>query len=332
MDKDLTTTSYYKDKTILVTGGLGYIGSALVRVLNKISCKIMIITQPNSSIVNFGSSYADISVIEEDIRQKGIWNKVLNQVDIVFHLAGQTSSKAADDDPIMDINTNLLPVVNMVTACKEKNLSPKIIFSGTVTQVGFTDKYPISEAMRDLPVTVYDINKLAAEKYLQFYSNNMGRDAVTLRLANVYGPGLSSSSADRGVLNLMIKKALAGELLTVYGDGSFIRDYIYIEDVIEAFLIAGAYVESISGNYYLIGSGIAHSIKQTVEIVRDKVSQKVHRSIDIKFIPPPRNMSKIEYRHFVADTTRFNSATNWQARTSLSEGITKTIEYFINQN
>ena len=332
MSEKFSHLKYYKDKTILITGGFGYIGSSVVSVLNKISCNIIIVTKENRKAVNFSKGAAQISVVKADIRKKDIWKNLLSGVDVLFHFAAQTSSSVANDNPSMDIEVNLLPVVNIIETCIKNDLSPHIIFSGTVTQVGFTSIYPVNESFKDVPITIYDINKLAAEKYLQFYSNQLGNHAVTLRLSNVYGPGPRSSSADRGILNIMIRKALQGEPLTIYGDGNFIRDYIFIDDVAEAFLLAGVKIDALRGNYYVIGSGIGSTIKDAVNIIKDKVMKKTKRNVEVAFISPPEDISQIEYRNFVADTNRFSSLTGWKAKISLGEGIDRTINYFLKES
>ncbi|MBL7197093.1 MAG: NAD-dependent epimerase/dehydratase family protein [Candidatus Omnitrophica bacterium] len=322
-------TFYYRDKTILVTGAAGYIGSSVIRALSALPCNITALVQNKNVFKSPPKGIAGISVIEADIRNREIWRELLEKVDILFHFAAQTSSRIANQNPCIDVEINLLPIVNIIEICQKNNFSPQIIFSGTVTQVGFTNTYPVNETFPDIPITVYDINKLAAEKYLQYYSNQLKREAVVLRLANVYGPGPRSSSADRGILNAMTQKALRGEPLTIYGEGDLIRDYIYIDDVVEAFLTAGAKIDVLKGDYYVIGTGVGYTIKDAINIIKETVAQKTGRSAEILHVLPPQDLSQIEYRNFVADTTRFSTATEWKAKVSLREGINRTICYFL---
>lgn len=320
--------SYYQDKRILITGGKGYIGSSVIQKLKTVSCEIIILDR-KADQQNFPSEKAKISFYEADVRDKEIWKNVLKKVDILFHFAAQTSSKIANENPLLDVQINLLPVINIIDACQKNNFFPDIVFSGTVTQVGLTKNYPVNEDLKDQPITVYDINKLTAEKYWQYYGNQMNGRAVTLRLANVYGPGPRSSSADRGILNFFVRQALRGEDLTIYGKGDFVRDYIYIDDVANAFLMAGAKMETVKGNYYVIGSGADHMIKEMVELVADQVAQKTGKEVKVVHVPMPKDLSLIEFRYFVADSKKFCQATGWKAKTPLEEGIRRTIEYFI---
>jgi len=330
MSQHISILSHYQSKTVVITGGVGYIGSSIIRALKGIACRIIVVDREAKEIPS--DATAEISVQEADIRKKSVWNELLSDADILFHLAAQTSSKVANEKPGFDAELNLFPVIHLIETCRKKGCFPHIVFSGTVTQVGFTETYPVDESFRDDPITVYDINKLAAEKYLQFYTHHLGGSAVTLRLANVYGPGPRSGSADRGILNIMIKKALRGEPLTVYGDGNFVRDYVYVDDVTRAFLTAGAKKEILGGNYYVIGSGKGTTINEAARLIKSRVEKKTKKEAEIIYVAPPEDLSQIEYRHFVADTKSFGSATGWKAEISLLEGIDRTINYFLKES
>jgi nucleoside-diphosphate-sugar epimerase len=164
-----------------------------------------------------------------------------------------------------------------------------------------------------------------AERYLSYYVAQGVVRGATLRLANVYGPGPRSSSADRGVLNLMIRRALAGEALTIYGSGEHIRDYIYIEDVARAFLLAAINADHLGGRYVVIGSGSGHTIAEAVHLVADRAALHTGRRAPVVHVEPPATLSPIESRNFVADTTAFRQASNWTAAVTLTDGIDRTI-------
>ena len=170
-----------------------------------------------------------------------------------------------------------------------------------------------------------------AEKYLRYYSNQGFVQGAILRLANVYGPGPKSSSDDRGIINMMMRKALAGESLEVYGKGDCLRDYIYVEDVISAFLHAGIYITRLNGKHFVLGNGEGHSVVQAINLVADRVALKTRKRVSVKHIDPPALQSPIEERNFVADTRRFRLATSWKARHSLTNGIDQTLESLTKQ-
>jgi nucleoside-diphosphate-sugar epimerase len=321
--------SYYKDKKILITGGAGYIGSSLVKSLCPVPGKITVLDREDSLFAPLAGQAAEVSAQKADIRNRDIWLKFLSGIDIVFHLAGQTSASLANENPLRDLEENLLPVVNLVETCLKSGLRPDVIFSGTATEVGLTDSCPVNETFADQPITVYDIHKLAAEKYLQYYTNQMAGRATILRLTNVYGPGPVSSSADRGVLNMMVRKALKGGPLTVYGDGDFLRDYLYIDDVVRAFLLAGANMDVLKGKYYVIGSGIGTTIKDMVYAVREEAAGHTDISVVVDHVPWPDRTSLIEFRNFIADSSLFSRITGWKADIPLREGIRRTIDFFL---
>ena len=320
--------SYYKDKVILITGGAGYLGSSIINALSFTKCRIIALDIKGSVLNTMHGKAANVSLEYVDIRNKDTWLKFLKGAHVVFHLAAQTSSRIANENPVKDMEVNLLPIAAMIEVCYKNKLRPDIIFAGTVTQVGLTDKCPVDEKFKDNPVTIYDINKLAAEKYLQYYSNQMGRMAATLRLANVYGPGTTSSNADRNILNAMVKKALKGEVLTIYGEGAFIRDYVYIDDVVRAFLIAGAKMDKLAGNYYVIGTGIGYSIKDMVNTVKSEAGRRTDKEVQVNHVPSPEGLSPVEFRNFIANANAFKHATGWMAEVSLQEGIKRTIDFF----
>lgn len=200
------------------------------------------------------------------------------------------------------------------------------MFSGTATEVGIPKSLPVNETQEDYPVTIYDLHKLMAENYLKYYSRQGIVQGTVLRLTNVYGPGPKSSSADRGVINMMMYKALAGEPLTVYGKGDNLRDYVYVKDVVSAFLRATIHMEQLNGKHFVLGSGKGHTIAQAINLVADRVALKTGQRVSVKHIEPPSFQSPIEGRNFIADTRQFTLATGWQAHYPLKDGIDQTLE------
>jgi len=322
-------TGYYQGKAILVTGAAGFIGSSLVRALSRVDCTLICCGRKAGIPEMAVFEHARLINRKIDIQAPSLWDELLESVDIVFHFAAQTSSRFANENPTADLNINLSPVARFVETCLKKGIRPDMVFPGTVTEAGMTQTFPVNESIQDLPITIYDINKLAAENYLGYYATQLGGRAVTLRLANVYGPGPRSGRPDRGILNLMVMKAMEGKSLTVFGDGNYVRDYLFIDDAVKAFLMAGAHLDATSGSHYVVGTGVGHTVREMIETVRDLVEEIVGKSVDVEFIAPPSGISPIEFRHFVADSARFRADSGWAPDFSLEEGISQTITFFL---
>jgi nucleoside-diphosphate-sugar epimerase len=322
-EKNLVKT--FAGKRVLITGGSGYIATSLVKFLKNVECHIIRLDRPDVIPPSIDGK-AKIDNISCDIRNRDIWEKVLNKTDFIFHLAAQTSTYVANDNPLADIEINVLPLLTLLETCRKKQVRPILLFSSTVTVIGIPQKLPVDENHTGEPVTIYDLHKLIAEKYLIYYINQGYICGVILRLSNVYGPGPKSSRSDRGILNLMIRKSLAGERLTIYGSGEYLRDYLYVEDAARAFLMAAMNIERANGRHFIIGSGQGHTITEAINLVADRAAVKTGRRADVIHVEPESPQSPVESRNFVADSREFSNATGWKARVSLIEGIDRTIE------
>lgn len=315
-------------KRILITGGAGYLANSLISQLQDIDCHI---TRLGRSREKF-TSVAGLARIEDlvgDVRERAVWERTLEGVDVVFDFAAQTSVYVANKDARADLEANVVPLLHLLEVCRQKGTQPIVLFSGTVTEAGIPQRLPVDESPSDHPVTVYDFHKLMAENYLEYYINQGLARGATLRLANVYGPGPRSSSADRGVLNMMVRRALAGEAITVYGQGEQLRDYVFVEDVARAFVLAATSIAETNGLHFVIGSGEGHTIAEAMSIVSQRVVMKTGIEVALLHVDSPQAQSPIEARNFVADSRLFNRLTGWRARYSLAEGIDCTIEAIV---
>lgn len=320
----------FHNKKILITGGAGYLATNLIAQLRETDCQIIRVDRPGAQFVPLVGKFT-LHDIEADVREGVVWGNLLDDIDIVFHFAAQTSVYVAEQDPQADLAINVMPMLHLLETCRKKKHSPIVSYSGTVTEVGLTERLPVNEDCPDHPITIYDLHKWMSENYLKHYTRAGIIKGVILRLANVYGPGPKSSSADRGVLNMMIRKAIQGQELTVYGDGKYLRDYVYVEDVAQAFLNAVANIDTVAGKHFVIGSGEGHTILQAINLVADRVALITGTRVTIVNIEPPSLLSPIEYRHFVAETNKYTNSTGWRAKYSLIDGIDSTIQAFITQ-
>ena len=295
--------------SLFITGGSGYLASNLVLALSAIGCSIDLLSR------------------SDDLWSQKTWERAVEGVDAVFHFAAQTSVPVAERDPEADYHSNVLPMLLLLEACRRMGRRPVVLFAGTVTQAGLTRSIPVNEANPDHPITIYDLHKLFAEAYLKRYVEAGVVNGACLRLANVFGPGPKSSSADRGVLNMMVRKALAGETLTIYGSGERIRDYVFVDDVVSAFLHAAARMDRVNGRHFVIGSGQGRSIAEAVEAVAERASLRIGRRPPVVHREPPSPPSPIEDRDFIADTTAFRRATGWLPQVGFLDGLDRTLEH-----
>jgi nucleoside-diphosphate-sugar epimerase len=263
-----------------------------------------------------------------DIRDAGIWPRALEGVDVVFHFAAQTSVPAAHADPDADHAANVLPLLHLLETCRRTGARPIVLSAGTVTQAGTPSHLPVDEDHPDKPSTTYDSHKLMAENHLKYHAREGFVRGASLRLANVYGPG-PSGQPDRGILNTMIRKALAGETLTIYGSGEFLRDYLYVRDASFAFLAAATRIDALNAAHWIVGTGRGHTLADAFHLVARQASRRTGRPVAVEHAQPPAPLSPIDARSFVADSSAFSRAAGWRAQCALAEGIDLTIESFL---
>jgi len=318
----------YAGKSVVVTGGRGFVGSAVIGLLHDVDCRIVRIVRHEAAPVA-RSGRAAVRDVIGDIREAGVWECVLREADVIFHFAAQTGAGEATEKAAADFEVNVGPLVRLLELCFRKGFRRTVVFSGTATQVGIPTRLPVDEEQRDQPVTTYDTHKLIAERYLERHVRDGVVAGTTLRLANVYGPGPRSTGAGRGVLNAMIRKALHGETLTVYGKGDFVRDYIYVDDVARAFLIAGARIDALNGQHFVIGSGQGRTVDEAFRLVASRVALRTGRQVRVDYVTGDRSLTPIDTRSFVADSSRFCRVTGWRAECSLPDGIDRTIEAYL---
>jgi nucleoside-diphosphate-sugar epimerase len=325
------TFKFFEKKRVLITGGNGYIAYNLIKKLSGVNLNVTRLDLRIDRWPEFDNSDITIQDVEGDIRDRKLIDSLLPGHDVIFHLAAQTSSYVADSDPARDIFINVLPLINILDICYTKSLNPVIVLAGTATEVGLTEMLPVNEETEDHPETIYDLHKLFAEKYLKYYSDKGIVSGTILRLANVYGPGPVSSSQDRGIINHMIKKAVNKLPLTLYDDGKFTRDFIFIDDVASAFLNAAINIDKLKGEHYYIGSGKGLTIVEMFKTISERTQLKLNYPAQIIRVDSPSNLSVIEKRNFIADISRFSNLTGWSPETDHITGIDLTIDHFLKQ-
>jgi nucleoside-diphosphate-sugar epimerase len=312
--------SFYEDKKVLVTGASGYIGSMLSQKLANIECSLLLHSHKNK--LKISNPKANIEQFTGNISPLGSWDKLVLDVDVIFHLAEHHYNTF---DPEKDLSITAQPVLSLLETLRNQNNKPQIVFASSSNLVGYVSTLPVNENFSDNPLTIYAIHKKLAEYYLEYYFREFGIPSITLRLANVYGPSQDREITKRAVLNLIIDRALSGGSVKLFSNKDKIRDFVYIDDVVEAFLLAGS--ETGDGNYYLIGSEERQTFKNAVYFISESIKKKNGKKLEILF-DNETVISDIEKREFVADVSKFTNLTGWKPKVSLAEGIDKTLDFF----
>jgi UDP-glucose 4-epimerase len=315
----------FKGKKVVVTGASGYIASSLIEKLCQQKCEVVRVSR---KYLNYLSNTQDIIA---DIREEETWTKILENADIIYHLGGNTSLKEAEENPEESAANSINPIVFFNKKCLEMERTPRLVLASTVTVYGLTDDLPVSETSTPAPVSIYDTHKYLAERRLLEGTSHSNAEGVILRLSNVYGPSIvESQSNERGILNRFAKMALLGQDLKLFGDGQYVRDYVFIDDVVNAFLIAGV-APGINGKVFNIGTGIGRTIKEAFEAVVTNTKELSNFQTSLFFEPWPQGTNSIELRNFVADVTLFEKHTGWKAVVPFELGIKRTIDHFFEQ-
>jgi UDP-glucose 4-epimerase len=308
------------ESPVLITGGSGYIASRLMPQLagaNEIRVLSRRAPRPSAAIRWIEGHTGDAAALEEAIRGART----------IFHLAAQTSVAVARENPQADYDANVTGLTRMLDGIGRTDAPPVLILAGTVTQCGIPLTDTLDERAPDQPITVYDAHKLEAERALEAAARSGVVHGVTLRLANVYGPGARSGAADRGVLNKMIRLAAEGLALSVYGDGAQLRDYTFVDDVAAAFVKAAGRAADISGRHFVVGTGQRRTLAEAAALVAHQASRKTGRQILVEHVPPPPSPDPIDFRSYIVDAAAFRGATGWRPTVDLETGVDRTLDW-----
>jgi nucleoside-diphosphate-sugar epimerase len=314
-------------RTHVVTGGAGYLARSLVRELAAEPVAIRRFFRAAHGSLPAPPGLATVSDVHGDVTVRAELERALDGADVVHHLAAQTSIYAAEADPVRDVSTNVLPLLYLVEHARAGGHAPLVLLASTVTIYGLSSRLPVDESFAEDPRSVYDLDKLAAERLLAHYAANGVVRGAALRLANVYGPGPASSAPDRGVLNAMVRRALAGERLEIYGTGAWLRDYDYVDDAARAFVDAARDPDAVNGRSFIVASGEGVTVAAAVRLVAELVEEYTGRRVEVGHVPLPARLSPLETRQFVGRSDAFRRATGWAPRVSFREGLKYTIEH-----
>jgi UDP-glucose 4-epimerase len=318
--------SPFEGSKVLITGGLGFIGSNLAHRLAG-HCEELILV--DSLIPEYGGNLSNITGIEDkirvniaDVRDESSMDYLVRGKDYLFNLAGQVAHLDSMLDPYTDLEINCRSQLSILEACKKNNRDVKIVYAGTRGQYGKVEQLPVDEKHLMRPTDVNGINKMAGEWYHILYNNVYDIRATSLRLSNTYGPRHHMRTSRQGVLSWFIRLAIEGKDIELFGGGEQQRDFSYVDDVVDALLLAAANDDA-NGEVFNIGSGAPVSLKEAAELVVD-----VAQAGAVHAVPFPPDKKKIEIGNYYADISKAGQVLGWEPKVSLREGLERTIEFF----
>ena len=317
---------FYRGRRVMITGGLGFIGSNLARALVDQGANVLIM---DSLIPDSGANFFNIEGIADrvrvniaDIRQGTTMNYLVRDREVIFNLAGQVSHIDSMADPHTDLEINCRSQLSILEACRKNNPAVKVVYAGTRQIYGKPDSLPVTEDHLVRPVDVNGINKAAGENYHLLYNNVFRVRACSLRLTNVYGPRQLIKHNRQGFIGWFIRLALEGREIQIFGDGSQMRDFVYVDDAVDAFLRAGA-SDACNGQVFNVGGFEPMTHRDLVLLLIE-----VAGSGSVRYVPWPPEKKAIDIGSFYADSSRLRRAVDWEPRVSLRDGFARTLSYY----
>lgn len=324
MDKD-KITRFYKNTNILITGGLGFIGSTLARRLVGYGARVTLI---DSLIPEYGGNLFNIKGIEKkvsvnvsDVRDRHSLKYLVKDKDILFNLAGTLSHIDSMRDPFTDLEINCVSQLSILEACRHNNPKIRILYAGTRNQYGKAKYLPVDESHPLEPTDVNGINCNAGEYYHRLYNHVYGIKTCSLRMTNTFGPRHQMKHPRQGVLNWFMRLLMDGEKIKLYGGGKQVRDVNYVDDAVEAFLVSGT-SDKVWGEVFNLG-GAPVSL---VDFVKKAI--KIWGRGNFEAVPFPEDSEKIEIGDYIADYSKITKALGWKPKVSLDEGIRQTFQFY----
>jgi UDP-glucose 4-epimerase len=317
---------FYRGRPVMITGGLGFIGSNLARQLVDVGADVLIV---DALIPGHGGNPFNIDGIEDhlrvnyvDVRDERVMEVLVRDREVIFNLAGQVSHIDSMRDPSTDMEINCGAQLSMLEACRKFNPSTKVVFAGTRQVYGRPDYLPVDERHLVRPADINGVNKAAGEYYHLLYNNVFGVRACSLRLTNVYGPRQLIKHNRQGFIGWFIRLAIEDREIQIYGDGSQLRDFVFVDDATDAFLRAGA-ADTCNGEVFNVGGQEAVSHRDLTAMLIDAAGTG-----SVRFVEWPEEKKRIDIGSFYSDSTKFAETVGWRPRIALREGLRQTVAFY----
>lgn len=316
----------FAGRRVLITGGLGFIGSSLARELVELGADVVLV---DSLVPEYGGNLENIRGIEDqvhvnisDVRDDHSLRRLVQGQEFLFNLAGQTSHLDSMTDPFTDLEINSRAQLAILEACRHENPAVNIVFASTRQIYGEPRYLPVDEEHPVSPVDVNGINKTAGEWYHLLYGRVYGMRVSVLRLTNTYGPRMRVKDARQTFLGWWFRLILSGETLTIYGDGSQRRDFTYVDDAVHAFLLTAAR-DAAAGQVYNLGSREVVNLRELADMLVD-----VNGSGTVELTPFPADRKAIDIGDYYADYSKIERELGWTPTVPLRDGIVRSLEYY----
>ena len=316
----------YRGKKVLITGGLGFLGSNLARKLVSLKAKVSLVDcllpEQGGNPYNIQGIENKLKVSAADIRDKESMDGLVKRQDYIFNLAGQVLHVDSMSDPFTDLDINCKGHLSLLEACRAHNPGVKIVFAGTRQAYGKPDYLPIDEEHPLRPVDINGIHKMSAEWYHLLYYAVYGIRTTSIRLTNTYGPRQIMKHNRGGFTGWLIRQAIDNEIIEIFGDGSQLRDFTFVDDAVEAFLLCGA-SDKANGQAFNLGGGRPYTILEFVKILLELCQSGSYR-----IVPFPEERARIDIGGVYSSYNKIKHSLGWSPRTNLKTGLARTIDYF----
>ncbi len=317
---------FYQGRRVLVTGGLGFIGSTLARALVGLGARVRAV---DALLPDYGGDPFNLQDVRDavevhvvDLRDEPAMNLLVQGQELVFNLAGQVSHIDSMRNPVLDLEMNCRAHLTLLEACRRFNPDTKVVYAGTRQVYGRPERLPVDEGHLVRPTDVNGIHKAAGEQYHLVYNSAYGLRGCSLRLTNVYGPRQLIRHNRQGFIGWFVRLALEGREIELFGDGSQLRDLLYVDDAVDAFLRAGA-ADACNGQVFNVGGNEPVSLRELVALLIELAGSGTFRLVDW-----PHEKKTIDIGSFYADSSRLAAAAGWTPQVPLRDGLERTFAFY----
>jgi UDP-glucose 4-epimerase len=326
MDRTSSLRAAFEGSRVLITGGAGFIGSTLAHRLADLDAELTIV---DSLIPEYGGNLRNLGGLEgrvrlniADVRDEHSMNYLVQGHDYLFNLAGQTSHMDSMRDPYTDLEINCRSQLSILESCRKHNTAIKVVYASTRQIYGKPDYLPVDERHLLHPTDVNGVNKMAGEWYHILYNNVYGIRASVLRLTNTYGPRMRVKDARQTFLGIWLKRVIDGDPVQVWGDGLQIRDFTYVDDCVEAILLA-AMEPGAHGQIFNLGSDETINLRDLAALLIEIAGEG-----GFEVIPYPPDRKPIDIGDYYGDYRLIQGRLGWTPRVRLREGLARTLDFY----